>query len=293
MFGSLLASYVVGFISILAAKSLGSNSHGLWGIVLPAVQYTSISLTFAYSTASFYLSYHAGILTMHHMPLARLRFDFLLALAQALSFGFSMLVPEAFPFFVGLLLIAGIYRQGKEHKRLAESFFKRFHPSSDSDDDRESDTQSAERKELSEKFRAKFIKVLQRKEYEELSGWKPGSPLLRIFAALFLIVGAVSVYFIDMPWLPNDLWLPENWHLFGHWRLKEGAIALESVIVLILVFIRANRILRDRATFLYSRKRRASEAEKPSDAKMESVKGERPRMDERFDEFLEALKKSD
>ncbi len=280
MFGSLLASYVVGFIGLLAAKSVGSNPHGLWGIFLPAIQYTSVSLTFAYSTASFYLSYHAGILTMHHVPLERLRFDFLWALAQALAFGFSMLVPEAFPVFVAFLLIAGIYRQGIEHKGLAESFFDRQHGF------RYSDRNRPNRKELFREFRSKFLNLLKRKEYEELSGWKPGGRLLRISATLFLIIGVVGVYFLDMQWLPMGLWLPERFRLPENWLLKEGAIAVESFTVLVLVFIRANGILKKRAAFLYSRTQPGTEA---GATKNDGTKAERLKMDKIFDEFVEAL----
>jgi Transcription elongation factor, N-terminal len=126
MFGSLLASYVLGFISLIAAHLANPNAYGFMGILLPNIQYASISIIFAYLTASFYLSYHAGILTMYHRPLARLGFDFALSLAQPVCFGFSMLFPVWLPILLGVILLAGRYRQDSEHKGLADSFFYRI-----------------------------------------------------------------------------------------------------------------------------------------------------------------------
>src|SRR5690348_6251871 len=77
MFGSLLASYGLGFLGFLALHA--TSAKGAWHAVTLTVVYLSISLTYAYATVGLYLTYHAGILTMHHMPLENLRYDFFLA----------------------------------------------------------------------------------------------------------------------------------------------------------------------------------------------------------------------
>src|SRR2546421_2366253 len=74
--GSLLAAYSLGFVAAIAAHWTELFTEGVGGAMLLITQYASISLTFAYVTTSFYLTYHAGILTMPQLPLERLGFDF-------------------------------------------------------------------------------------------------------------------------------------------------------------------------------------------------------------------------
>lgn len=136
MFGSLLASYVLGFIGFAAAYSTPAVSplsagnffsleelYLLRDQALVRAPFFFISITFAYVTAGLYVAYHAGILTMPHMPLERLSFDFALALSQALLFGISMLYPMAFPFWLGVTLLFAALRQLQEHRELVESFY--------------------------------------------------------------------------------------------------------------------------------------------------------------------------
>lgn len=121
-FGSLLAAYSLGFVGAIAAHWNDLSFHGSWGILLLSVQYASISITFAYLTTSFYLTYHAGILTMPQMPLYDLRVDFTLAIVQAVIFGFSLLRPWSFSILLALNFYVTGYRQRREYDELAKFY---------------------------------------------------------------------------------------------------------------------------------------------------------------------------
>lgn len=102
MFGSLLASYVLGFVGFAAGKIASHPSDyaipaaGSWEFLqhmltlfVGLLPYLFVSLTYAYATAGLYLSYHTGILLMDHWPFKSLRLDFALALSQAFFLGVS------------------------------------------------------------------------------------------------------------------------------------------------------------------------------------------------------------
>jgi len=107
MFGSLLASFVLGFLSFPAAKTNGQITPN-WSAGVQIAPSLFISIAYAYLTAGLYVSYHAGILTMHHMPLRYISLDFLLALGQGIAFGVSMLFPVLFPGAVGLTILLSV-----------------------------------------------------------------------------------------------------------------------------------------------------------------------------------------
>jgi hypothetical protein len=56
---------------------------------------------------------------MPHLPIERLRWDFVVALSQAICFGLSILHPLAFVFSVGLILLLSLVRQWYECGKLA------------------------------------------------------------------------------------------------------------------------------------------------------------------------------
>jgi hypothetical protein len=270
MFGSLLASYVVGFIGLIAAQLAGpslnhvmeeavrvllpniqfasSNPNRMeevMRILLPSIQYASISVAFAYLTASMYLSYHGGILTMH-LPLSRLGFDFFLALAQPFVFGFSMLFPGCFPVLLGVLLLAVSIRQYKGHKELSKSFFNRICHRQPPIDDRANGRENA--------FRSAFANLLKQRNYEALSGWRPVNIVVVIFSITIFIVG-LFVWYLISGVLPKDLWLRQGWHLPENWLRAHLLITAQSVLVSSCLIWRGHKILINRATFLYARKR--------------------------------------
>lgn len=259
MFGSLLAAYILGFIGFLAAR--WSAQAVTPDKVLLIVEYTSISIAYAYLTASFYVSYHAGILTMHHMPLARLGVDFLLALAQAVFFGLSMVFPITFPILLGALLGAYFIRQRREQNRLVRSFFHKLGGSDDVRRDRgDEDREKA--------FRRRFIKLLGQAAYSELAVWKPVGFGMLLLAAWLFVMGMIVLYLVSMPKLDA------SWRIAESWSLNERWIGAELGLVAVVVSVYGHLILRRRATFLYRRKSKTT------------------RMDSQFEKLLEALRES-
>ena len=129
MFGSLLASYVLGFIGFSAPKAAAVFAGGSLKVLFPEVlTYLLISMTFAYLTAGLYISYHVGILTMPHLPFSNLRWDFMVALLQAVLFGFSMLLPLWLPIWISFVLFAALARQRREHKDFVRKLMETFGP---------------------------------------------------------------------------------------------------------------------------------------------------------------------
>lgn len=309
MFGSLLASYVIGFIGLIASQLVelhqksGVMNVPLSGIqytnvLLTGVQYTFISVAFAYLTASLYLTYHAGILTMH-LPLSRLGFDFALSLAQPICFGFSMLFPGWFPVLLGVLLLAVCYRQNHGHKELARSFYKYICERQSSGEEKfDRDEVTDEGK--AETFREDFATLLEdKKKYKELSGWRPVSIRVKIFSLLIILVG-LAIWYLAPGESTIDSWLRENWHLppDSHWEQlhwEQLSITVESLLVGCFVIWRGHGILRDRATFLYVRKRAATKTKKADKASSKTpvapTEEEMSQVNQQFIELLDALDK--
>ncbi len=294
MFGSLLASYILGFIGLVLSRVALINPtpidpSGFFVLALYLVQYVAISITFAYLTAGFYLTYHAGILTMHHMPLENLRSDFLLALIQALAFGVSMLAPVLFPIVIGLNLILAYLRQVREHRRHTRNFYEdlkecltgdlavgglgaglpktpqpaRRNLSEEERKKREAETRNRVEKEKLERiafsaFREKFVELVQgHKEgggvvqiHEELSVWKPMKRSMLWVAGLSISIGlGLSIWYFQGLY-GLDVNIPiVNVVL----PLTLILVALVNVSVTAPILVKVRRILKDRAKFLYKR----------------------------------------
>lgn len=197
MFGSLLAAYVLGFIGFAAVYSTPSSEPitDILQLIVNRAPFFFISITFAYVTAGFYVTYHAGILTMHHMPLENLSYDFALALSQALLFGISMLHPLGFPVLLAVALTLAVLRQWQEHRALAESFDVFLHP-------RPAGDPRSRRKNA----RAS-IRETRRKLRQLLKGKDPELPLLKVwllprtlllYSALLVAVGVGSTVFVKL-----------------------------------------------------------------------------------------------
>ena len=119
MFGSLLAAYTLGFVGAIAAHGNELYAHGTYGVILLAFQYASISITFAYLTTSFYLTYHVGILTMPQLPFDRLGRDFTIAVLHSVFFGLSVLQPALFVLLLGINSLHSANRKDQEYEQLA------------------------------------------------------------------------------------------------------------------------------------------------------------------------------
>jgi hypothetical protein len=123
MFGSLLAAYVLGFISFAGLPSSVSAPRWSYDRLMLAIPPLCISLTYAYITAGMYVAYHTQVLTMSHLPMGRLRVDFGLALITAIGFGIAMLEPVLFPATVAMVLFFSTWRQRYETQKHADRFY--------------------------------------------------------------------------------------------------------------------------------------------------------------------------
>jgi hypothetical protein len=238
MFGSLLAAYVLGFIGFAAAFStpgLSSPSGEvifLTHLALFRAPFCFISIAFAYVTAGFYVSYHAGILTMHHMPLENLRFDFALALSQALLFGISMLHPLLFPAVLGVTLILAVLRQRQEFRALVDSLDIGLHPPPAGVDPR---NRKAHHRESFLKTRTKLRTLLGENRFSLLSVWKEVPKKLLVYAAILIALSISSKILVN--------------------RGVERTYVLCAVSLLICVVVVASvhRTLGKRASLLYNK----------------------------------------
>lgn len=221
MFGSLLAAYALGFVAALGAHTDELWKHNIWGAPLLAVQYASISVAFAFLTTSFYLTYHAGILTMPRMPFQSLAEDFKLAITQAVFFGLSIFQPALFPILLGINFYKSGKRKDKEYEKLAEKLYndicKREEEREDPDD--------------LAKFREELTKLL-RSDFPELSGWGPMGADIRRGGNKAVTVGVIVIAIcIALEILTISLQLDQRWHWWSElkWVSQQSLIAIEVI----------------------------------------------------------------
>jgi hypothetical protein len=241
MFGSLLAAYALGFVGALGAHGDELWKHGIWGAGLLTVQYASISVAFAYLTTSFYLTYHAGILTMPQMPFQNLGEDFKLAIAQAVFFGLSMLQPALFPILLGLNFYKSGKRKNEEYETLAEELYKDI-----------CERKGRKNPDERAKFYEELTKLL-RSDFPELSGWGPmGADIRRggiraatvgsIVIAIYIVLEILTISFqLDQRW---------PWWLELKWVSQQGLIAIEVLLATKAITKYGVDVVRKRAEFL-------------------------------------------
>lgn len=261
MFGSLLATYALGFIGGVTARIEHVSPppveglirflyHELGGsiadgtLLLPTLRvlagsfdYLLISLTFSCLTASLYLAYHSGMLTMPQIPLRRLRFDFAVALSQASCFGLAMLSPVLFPVCLGAAIGLALFRQAYEVTKLEEyihyclSREAKAHPrvlDDPSARQKKPERDAAEldqklnrelRRSISEKL-ARSSEVFRRKNIAPLAVWQRSSWYAWAFVALLLVFGGSILFFP-----PGELWV----------RIVNGAVVLCASLAVVVV----------------------------------------------------------
>jgi hypothetical protein len=234
-FGSLLAAYSLGFVGAIATHWAKPSVPGVWGIILPAAQYASISIAFAYLTTSFYLTYHTGILTMPQVEFERLGIDFALAMAQALFFGFSILRPWSFPLLLGVILFLSGSRQRQEHRALARKLYELI-----------CGVSVRGNKAGSKTFRRCLKKFLN--DFPELSGWAPTGWLIWLSAAVFFILG-LAIGYVVVEFLPKDWPFRNVWQVRTDEFHKQVLIALEVLFSMLVIAIYGQYVVNKRATF--------------------------------------------
>ena len=249
MFGSLLAAYVLGFITFAA---LGSNDTNLaksmadvtnfWDFLALFFQhvvargpYFFISISFAYVTAGMYVFYHANILTMHNMPtIEGNNVDFLLAMTQAVFFGISMLYPLAFPLCLALILLSSTMRQYFLNRNHTKSFYHNLTKKDWSEGPGFTNRLDA--------FRGVFNTILGEKKHNYFKGWKshPWAVIVLAFGLLLVYAGewlVLSPYF-GLSWNRDQIVLWVSLVIFGfaviyvHLGLGKGSSVLFRNILL-------------------------------------------------------------
>lgn len=194
MFVGLLASYVLGFVTFASdTASLLTNPDIIrylvelfqvsWEHTVLRAPYLCISLTFAFATASIYVSYHTGILTMPDRPDNQVSWDFLLALTPAIFFGISMLYPFLFPACVGLFLIAATIRQYFGYRHVTSMLAENIIPSGQTKKDKEAGLQH---------LRKEWTGII--KGYDSFSTWRKSSWWI-LFIALVLLALNVFMWY--------------------------------------------------------------------------------------------------
>ncbi len=118
VFGSLLASFILGFIAFSSTTLIDSSS---WKIsLITGATYLLISLSFSYFTAGTYIIFHAGILTLPSYAHSRAKRDFGFSLCLAIAFGIIMLMPANFTLLIGFLILYSYLILRREHTSLVD-----------------------------------------------------------------------------------------------------------------------------------------------------------------------------
>lgn len=245
MFGSLLAAYSLGFVGAIAAHGSLLSTHGPWGILLLSFQYASISITFAYLTTSFYLTYHAGILTMPQMAFEHLASDFTLAIVQAIFFGVSILQPALFPILLGVNFHISGKRKDKEYEELVLRLYNEI-----------CGLRGRNVPDHLPLFSEELKKLLKQNNFRQLSGWAPMGPDIRRGTRKAIIVGVIVIVLYILleflTWifaLQNSLWFGISL-LEIKWVLQQLLITVEVVWATVIIKKAGSQVVKRRASFL-------------------------------------------
>lgn len=191
VFGSLLASYILGFFGFgmnLAGTLAPWKSYvDLWGSLklFHLLEYLIISATFSYLTAAYYVKYHNSILTMPQLPPEKLSADFGIALMQAILFGLSMIQTDGFLLFVGISLARVFWRQWDVFRQLTEMFQRH--------EEEEGRDHQINHKHEEKIFMEMLHAINSEKRYcSSLEGWLPVGFVMKLGAGLLIVVGAFS-----------------------------------------------------------------------------------------------------
>lgn len=191
VFGSLLASFILGFIGF-SANILSSSSYGGeidWTKVVKVATYLSISGIYTYYTAGLYLFYHTGILTMPSFYLSSAKRDFSLSLLSAVAFGISMLLPYSFLICLSIIMLSSLVIQDVEYKKFIRYCLEKyFHQSAEIRDGNKA-KQQGQRKQIE--------KVLMN---SNLEGWKKPKKFLKMASFLMAILGILMCAILEFEW---------------------------------------------------------------------------------------------
>jgi hypothetical protein len=245
MFGSLLAAYSLGFVGAIAAQGRQSLGGGFWGLALLAVQYLSISITFAFLTTSFYITYHIGILTMPQLRFERIGKDFKIAIVQAIFFGVSMIEPALFPMLLGASSLISLNRKNEEFEELVSRLYK------------ELCHQGGRNVSADPRFIDEVTNLLRGKDFQKLSPWGPIDRKSRIGTWIAITIGfALIVWCLLLQGEASFVWLQKHL-LFGFevrpenkWYLREVPTTVLTLVAAAIISRYGSVVLKQRASFL-------------------------------------------
>jgi len=261
MFGSLLAAYILGFVG--ASSTINRSAPDLhaignllfvgWQLIanalanasgvqqfstssshpfFHAIDYLLISLCFSYLTASLYIAYHVGILSMPHVAMNRLRWDFFVALSQAVAYGISLLTPAIFLLLTSIVLLLSLLRQRFEAQRLVDhidDYLQRQTTTPQATSPNRDDIAKERRDSISKTIR----KAVREKDISALRTWDKPTLVYWSGAALLALLGVLAVI------RPTAQWL----HLSG----LDGVIQLITILMIIYI---SHRMLGSRGKLL-------------------------------------------
>lgn len=236
VFGSLLASFILGFIGFSSSILFNSNSISdtdQFTKITKVLTYLFISGTYTYYTAGLYLFYHTGILTMPTFNLKSARRDFSLSLLCAVAFGVSMLYPELLMSLLSLTVFSSLFIQKREHKKLVKKLYTRAKFPNDKDEDlrHESDY---------DKTKLNAIKNLLKTS--KLEGWSNSVRWVWFWAFVLLVFGGMVFFYIKC-----DFTLISS--ITNIQKEKSVVILIVSVAIFLTLFFMLRKVFNLASTF--------------------------------------------
>jgi hypothetical protein len=240
VFGSLLASFILGFIGFSSSILYNTSSNETLdnsAKIIRAFTYLSISGIYTYYTAGLYLIYHTGILSMPTFNLKSARRDFSLSLLSAVAFGFSMLWPKCLLFFLSILIFWSLFIQLIEHNKLVKTLYNVLIAQQSIETAQKGKMVRID-KNSSEKLKLLQIEELLRKS--KLDGWKNTAAGVWIWSAVLLLLGVAVWLCIEIEWYPT----------IGRIHIKENVLLLgSSIIVFLFIFFKLRKVFNNASTF--------------------------------------------
>lgn len=223
VFGSLLASYILGFISFASASAVATPGHinlimtslFSWTSIV-ILQQLLISILYSAFTALLYVNFHQSILYLSTNQ-RKSSTDFILAMAIGISFGISMIFPLSTIFWLGLLT-AGVFLRrdnllkaftGHVALKIAEETGGKILAGSAPGGEQDS------QKNLIEPIIPEVMKALMSSQHpvirswvsETTWGWKVGIGAMVSLPIAAFVAELIYWYFFGTLWLLGDYYL--------------------------------------------------------------------------------------
>ena len=251
LFGSLLAAYIIGSVSLtrgIKAPTIDGYTPGWISAYpeafrcLPFLQVAVICLSFAFATTGIYLGYHTTILPMPTYRMEKMHREFLFAAFQAIFFGIAIYLPFLLFPLVGLLALWCLGARRGENARLVDELVRKgLHPRYKEKVVKENPYLGKAEGDCDPPLRKVVRSALRKYRFSYWAGiglWPAG--LLTWLLGFSVIAYAVA--------------LPVLWHFYGcpsnggwHWLISS---VIMDVLVAIVIFVYVRRIIAGAGGFL-------------------------------------------